>query len=148
MGLKGRALAWQAPVRLSFTFPTNAAILTAGDTPAFIADADYELESVAERHETIGGDGGAVTLDIVKVSASGVAVGAGTSMLASTFDLKSTANTNVRKDRTAGGLSTTRTATRLAKGNVLGINLTGTLTNVTGVCVTIVLQPITKAPVW
>ena len=143
----GKGGVWQAPRIVTVHFPTNAAILTSPNVAAFIADADYEVVSVAEIHETIGSDGSAVTLDVVKATGT-QAASAGTSMLASTFSLKSTLNTVVRKDRGGGGLATARTTCQLAKGDRVAIKFGGTLTAVTGVCVSLVLVPFQRKPKW
>lgn len=146
-GILGKAMVWQAPRIFSFTAATNAALLTNSDTTLFIADADYELESVAEAHAIAGDDAGAVTLDIKKCTGT-QAPSAGTTMLASTFNLKSTANTVVRKDRSNGGLSTTRTVTQITKGDRVCADFSGTLATLAGFCVTLVLIPTRRRPAW
>jgi len=100
----------------------------------FTARNPVEILRVAEVHETAGTDAGSVVLDVLKVP-SGTAIGSGTSMLASTFDLKSTADTPVIKEGTA--LSAYR---RLKENESLALKTTGTLTSLAGVCVTIYCQ--------
>lgn len=143
--MKPKAILWQAPLRLCHTFTNNG---DAVSVIMFTADGDYELESVVERHATAGVDGSPVTLDVVKIAGAGVAVASGTTMLSSTFSMKSTINTNVRKDHQEGGLAANPSSRRLAKGNSLGLKFGGVLTTLAGVSITLVLQPITKPPNW
>ncbi len=142
-----KAVAWQAPRIITVVFPTNAAILTSPNVAAVIADADYILDSVAEVHETLATDGSAVTLDVTKATGTTTAA-AGTTMLASTFNLKATINTVVRKDVAGGGLSTTASNRRIKKGDRVCLSFSGTLTALTGVCVTLVLRPTIKKPTY
>lgn len=135
-----KALTWQAPVCVQAHFGANGAI---ADGAVFIAEADYEVLEVAERHGTAGSDNGDVTMDVKKVP-NGTAVGSGTSVLASTFDMKSTADTLVRKNRSNGGLSTTASALRLAAGDALALDFTGTLTALAGVGVTIWVRRVSR----
>lgn len=143
----GKAVAWRAPRVIPVHFGTNAAILTAPSGAVFVADQDYSLMSVSEVHEALGTDGGAVTLDVVKCTGTQAAA-AGTTMLASTFNLKSTINTVVTKARAAGGLSATSANRLIKKGDRIALNFAGTLTALTGVNVTIVLEPALKRPSW
>jgi hypothetical protein len=81
---------------------------------------------VAESHTVAGTNAGAVTLDIEKLTGT-QALDAGVSILSATFDLKGTANTVVQKE-----------------GYSLSVNRqlkdAGTLTDVTGVQVTLYLK--------
>ena len=131
-----KAIAKLAPVVLTIHNPLNADNV---DQNVFIADRDYTVESVAESHAVAGNDAGAVTLDVKKAEGT-TAIASGTTVLASTFDLKGTANTVVTKNRPNGGVVTTPVAT-LNAGDRLGIDVTGTITTLAGVCVTIVLRP-------
>lgn len=103
----------------------------ASDLPFFIAKNPVEVFWVAEAHLVAGSDAGAVTMDIVKLT-DGQAVAAGTSILASTFDMKSTANTVVSKE--GKELSSSRV---LKTGERLALDFTGTLTDLAGVQVTL-----------
>jgi hypothetical protein len=141
-----KAVAWRAPRVIVVNALTNAAILTTPNVAAFIADGDYAVESVSEIHETAGTDGGAVTADIVKCTGTQAAV-AGATVLSSTFNLKSTANTVVRKDRSSG-LITTVPGRFLKKGDRLAVNFGGVFTALTGLCITIVLAPILRRESW
>lgn len=128
--MKSKALVWQAPFLIEFQAGPNAAILTSPNTTIFIADTDYELLLAQEVHETLGTDGSAVTLDVVKCTTTQAAA-SGTTMLASTFNLKSTINTVVTKSR-ASGLTTTLANRRIASGNRIALKFSGTLTALTG----------------
>jgi hypothetical protein len=99
--------------------------------------AEYEVVEAIEAHTVAGSDGSAVTCNLRKASA-GTAPGSGTSVLASTFDLKSTANTPVAKN-TGSGLSTSETTRTLRSGQMLSMDLSGTLTALAGFSLTVVL---------
>ena len=97
----------------------------------FIARHPIEIMRITETHSTAGSDAGAVTLD-VKKAGSGVAIASGVTLLGSTFNLKSTANTPVYKE--GQNLSANR---RLKEGDRIGIVTSGTLTALTDVQITI-----------
>lgn len=141
-GFVGKAMVWQAPVVLPFIIPENAGAV---DSVLFTPDTQYELVYAAESHITAGSDGGAVTLD-VKKSASGTAITSGTSLLASTFDLKSTASTPVIKKVANGGLAS-RPTRYVNSGQQVGADFTGTLTAYVGGALTLVFIPV-KRPNW
>lgn len=122
-----------------FTIGPNAGILTAPNVAMFIADGDYEVLEVVEIHETLGTDGGAVTADIVKCTGTQAAL-AGATVLASTFNLKATINTVVRKNLSNGGLTTTAANRRLTAGDRLCAKFTGVLAAVTGVRIQAILK--------
>ena len=100
----------------------------------FTARHPLEILRICEIHETAGTDAGAVTLDVVKCT-SGTAISSGTSILAATFNLKSTANTPINKE----GLSL-NSYRRLKENESLALKTTGTLTALAGVCITIYCQ--------
>lgn len=129
-----KALAWQAPVLVTFAAGPNAALLTSPNVSLFIADTDYELVKVQEVHETLGTDGSAVTLDIVKATTTQAAA-SGTTMLSSTFNLKATINTVVTKSKGTTGLTATLANRRLLVGNRIALKFGGVMTSVTGVLV-------------
>lgn len=93
-----------------------------------------QILRIQEIHETAGSDAGAVTLDVVVVS-NGSAISTGTSLLASTFNLKSTADTLVTKQKR--DLSSART---IAPTQSIALKTSGTLTAVAGVMVTVFYQ--------
>lgn len=128
----------KTPVLLTITLPTNASI---ADSPAIVVPAggEYEVVEVTEVHGTAGTDAGAVTVDVKKAS-SGTAISGGTSVLASTFNAKSTINTPVSKTAGNGGLSSSLATRTVTSGQMLGLDLTGVLTALAGLSVTISLK--------
>ena len=136
---RAKAVAALALVPITVQFGANAAIL---DTFVFTAIGDYELLAVSEVHDVAGTDAGAVTLDVVKC-ASGTTVASGTSLLASTFSMKSTADTAVTKQVSNDGLAVVPTRI-ITAGQAIALNFTGTLTALTGVAVTLWLKPLTR----
>jgi len=102
---------------------TNAEPQTAANYGVFwIAPFPCTVTKVQEVHRVAGSDGGAVTLDIEKLTAA-EAAGAGVSTLSSQINLKATANTV--QD---GSLHTTLSNRQLLAGDRLAANDTGTLT--------------------
>lgn len=99
------------------------------DTWAFVADADYEVTKVYCIPRVVGSDGSAVTADVMKVTGAAAAPSAGATVCsaADSLNLKGTADTVQ-----TGTLTTTRSSRRLAAGDRLGINFTGTLTAAVG----------------
>ena len=97
----------------------------------FVARHPIEIIRITETHSTAGTDAGAVTLD-VKKAGSGIAIASGVTLLESTFNLKSTANTPVYKD--GQNLSANR---RLKEGDRIELVTSGTLTALTDVQITI-----------
>jgi len=97
----------------------------------FVARHPIEIMRITETHSTAGSDAGTVTLD-VKKAGSGVAIASGTTLLTSTFNLKSTANTPVYKE--GKNLSINR---KLKEGDRIGLITSGTLTSLTDVQITI-----------
>lgn len=100
----------------------------------FVANRAYEVVSARESHTVAGSDAGAVTLDIEKLTAA-QALDAGVSVLAGTFNLKSTANTPVAQTPSA-----TEANRKLAAGDRLALKDAGVLTAVAGLAVTITLK--------
>lgn len=144
---RSKGLLWQSPLFLTYAIGPNAALLTAGNVALFTAPVGsaWEVVDIAELHETLGTNGAAVTLDVVKCTGT-QAAGSGASMLAAVFNLKATINTVVRKNRSAG-LSTTKANLQLAAGHRLALAFTGTLTALTGLSVTVTLVP-TRRPTF
>jgi len=136
---RAKAVAAQALVPITVVCGANAALL---DTFIFTAMGDYEVVGASEVHDVAGTNGGAVTLDVVKC-ASGTTVASGTSLLATPFDLKSTADTPVTKRVSNDGLAATPTRIVTA-GQAIALNFTGTLTALAGVAVTLWLKPLTR----
>ena len=94
------------------------------------AGEEWELVEVIETHSIAGTDGSAVTADLVKASATTTPAN-GTSLLASTFNLKSTLNTPVSKVR-GNGVAVAEATRTVRAGQQIGINFTGTLTALAG----------------
>lgn len=123
------------------TFTRMAVVLEVEVQPAVILDQVFftayqamEVIAVSEVHAVLGTDAGAVTLDIEKLTGT-EAPGAGTSILATEFNLKSTINTVVTKN---GRLLST--ARQLKPTNRLALVATGDLTAVDNVQVTLYLK--------
>lgn len=95
----------------------------------------FEVLSVVEKHDVAGNDAGAVTLDVLKVP-NGTTLASGVSILASKFNLKSTADTAVMKQGLA--LNTKRSFNPL---DSIALVTSGTLTTLEGVQVTIYIKP-------
>lgn len=123
--------------RITVVMGANADVV---DTNVFIADKPYELIGVQEVHNVLGTDAGAVTLDVKKCTGT-TAVASGTTILATTFDLKATINTVVKKTLSNGGLSATAASRFLAAGDRVVIDITGVTTAVAGLAVLITLRP-------
>ena len=117
---------------------SSTKVLAPANLPFFIARHPCEVLWVAESHIVAGTDAGAVTMDIVKLT-DGQAVASGVSILASTFDMKSTANTVVSKQ--GKDLSPNR---QLKPNDRLALKFTGVLTNLTGVQVTLYLKNLAR----
>ena len=110
------------PFALVSTLPATAA--NYGNI--FVADRCWRLIAAREAHAVVGSDGGAVTLDIEKL-ANTEALDAGVVMLAATFDLKGTANTEQAKAPSA-----TVANARLKPGDRVALKDAGVLTVVAG----------------
>jgi len=102
-------------------------------TPFFIANRNYSIFEVVERHEVAGSDGGAVTLQIEKLG-NGTAPGAGVESLTTALSLKTTANT------VQYGTIVKTSGQYLEKGEALTLKTSGTLTDLVGVTVHILLK--------
>jgi hypothetical protein len=92
----------------------------------FIATRALRVVGVTLRPTVAGTDGGAVTVEIRKVP-SGTAITSGTVVHAATGNLKGTANTNQ-----VLALNATPANMRLAPGDALATDFTGTLTSAAG----------------
>lgn len=128
----GNAVVRSTPKPITWRMNANGSI---GDQCMFIADQAYEFLAVYEIHSTAGTHASAVTLDITK-DISGVAPGAGVSLLSRTINLKSTANT-----LNSAGPATVSETIQIAAGDRISVNFTGTLTDLAGVVVTVFLIP-------
>lgn len=107
------------------------------DYTLFIAPWDCTVQAASETHATAGSDGGAVVVQLTKDTGTN-APGAGTDLLANTsntgFNLKGTANTPQHATFKAGA------SRKLAKGDRIGVDWSGTMTAVAGVAFTVTLN--------
>lgn len=117
------AAAGTAPDAVIFNNPTGS-----GET--------YEVLEVSYNYDVAGGAAAAADL---KITASGTAIAGGTSALASTMDLTAAART-IRK----ATLTTTKTNRLIKPGYSLVVDTSGTLTGLTGLGVTVTLQPLIR----
>lgn len=99
---------------------------------AFIADRRWRIVKAQAIFSQAGSDGGAVTLDITSETGTG-APGSGSTVLASTFDLKATANT-------VQTVNAANSNTTIASGSRLSFKVTGTPTDVQGLFVVLYLE--------
>lgn len=115
-------------------------IVLAGSAPAtaanygtfFAAPFACQFVGANEVHQTAGSDGSAVSLQIEKLAGT-TASGSGTVLLLGAFDLKGTANTV----QTSMLANVAKKTFALAKGDRLGLKLTGTPTSVATLVVTV-----------
>lgn len=101
----------------------------------FTALRPFEVIQISEVHETAGSAGGAVTLNIERLQGT-EAKGSGDEIVTTAFDLKGTANTVVIK--TFGEIANTI----LNPGDRLAFKVSGTLTSLVGVSVTVLFKPL------
>ena len=80
----------------------------------FVAPAACEIIAAGERHVTVAGQAGALTIEKLT---SAEAPGSGDVLLATAFDLTSTANTTVTKSAVSSGVE------KLAAGDALCLKL-------------------------
>lgn len=104
----------------------------------FIARRPIIIMAIIENHDVAGTNAGAVTLD-VKKAGSGVVIASGSSLLSSTFNLKSTADTPVIKEGVE--LANNRT---LKPYDRIGLVVSGTLTDLSDVNITIYYKDINQ----
>lgn len=112
---------------------------TAGNYGAFYtAPFPCEILAVSAVWETAATGGGSGALQIEKVTGT-TAVGSGTTLLATAFDLTSTANTVNYATLTATVLDR-----QLNRGDRLALRDSGTLTSCAGLQVTVLVKPLQK----
>ena len=104
----------------------------------FTARHPIEVLRVTESHAVAGTNAGAVTLNVLKAG-SGVAIASGVNLIASTFNLKGTANTPIVKEGV--GLASDRI---LKENDRIGLVVSGTLTDLSDVCITIYYKEINQ----
>lgn len=114
-------------------FPSTTAQTSTNYGYIFTSPFPFEILSVIEKHDVAGTVN--PTLDVLKVP-NGTTLGSGVSILASTFDLTSTADTSVLK--LGLDLNTSRSFNPL---DSIALKVSGTLTTLEGVQVTIYIKP-------
>jgi len=123
----------------NWTYPGRFEVTSVGattDSAFFVATRALEIVAIREVHAVAGSDAGAVTLNLTKESGT-TAPGAGTTVQTGTLNMKGTANTVQTATLTA-----TAANKKLAAGDRLSLNFTGTVTDLAGVVVTVTLRPI------
>lgn len=115
-------------------FPSTTAQTTTNYGYIFTAPFPFEVLSVIEKHDVAGTV--SPVLDVLKVP-NGTTLASGSSILASTFDLTSTADTTVMKQ----GLDLANTR-RFEPFDSIALKLSGTTTTLEGVQVTIYCKPL------
>lgn len=118
---------------ITVSLPDTTAATAANYGTFFTADRAYRVLSAAEVHLVKGTDGGAVTLNIEKLTGT-TAPDSGVTLLSTAFDLKGTINT------VQFGSMVVTDATYLKRGDRLCLKDAGTLTAVAFVNVTVYLQ--------
>jgi hypothetical protein len=116
-----RAFNLRAPIQVSGTW-----LATSVDGEFFVAPRPYMVTFASARVTAAGTDAAAATAAIKKAP-SGTAIASGTALHTSTINLKGTANTNQSLT-----LSATPADRKIAQGDAIGFDFTGTLTTATG----------------
>ena len=114
------------------TFVANGECI---DCNIFVANRRWKVVGVSEVHTTAGSDGGTVSIDVKKCTGTTVPA-SGTSVLSAAFNAKGTAQTVQ-----SGTLSATDSVLVLEPGERLGVDFSGTLTALAGVCVAVDMIP-------
>lgn len=130
MGLSGVDAGLGSFIPLEFAW-----IATSVDRCFFTATRSVVVQAIIARPEVVGSDGSAVTAVIRKVP-SGTALTSGTALHSGSINLKGTAATNQTLT-----LSTTASDLRLAPGDSLAVDYSGTLTAAVGSC-TVHIAPV------
>jgi hypothetical protein len=112
----------------------NMGASSASGDQCFVANRAYQVVAVRATWSHVGGSGAAATVE--KLTGT-TAPGSGAALLTAAFDLTTTANTVG-----TGTLTATTSDLQLAAGNRLGVKLSGTLTALTGLNVTVYLKAI------
>ncbi len=132
--------------------PMNLALASNGD----IADMTLGLniipgatvKAIAVRWSAAASNAGTVTIDVTKDDSTD-APGAGDSLLAAALSVKTTANVTMYP-----ALNTTAGRLVLATGDRIGVNMTGTLTDLAGLVVTVFFEALAEnilqvsVPLW
>lgn len=132
----------RTPIRMNV--PLNAMLSNNLAQTIYIANDDLSITSIYEIHATAGADAGAVTLKITKETGT-QAAGTGATIMTGTLDLKGTANTFQIGTlaygygrRAVGGEGN---GIGLKAGDRLSIVITGVVTSLAGLQLTMYAQP-------
>lgn len=132
-----KAIARKAPIRV--TYIQNQAAGTAVDNYVFVNPTGsgeyFEVAEVAYVYDAAGGSGAAAD---VKIVPSGTTLASGTSALAAATDLTQTADTPYKAT-----VSSTASARLVKPGDSVGVDTSGTLTGLVGLCIVITINPVT-----
>lgn len=122
---------------ITVRIPDSAAASAANyTTPFFIADRQYEIIDVFERHETASGAG---VVDVLIVPSGTVpSLAAALTVLEAGLDLTTAANTNQRGTLRRREASSARSI--LARGDALALVTTGVIAALRGIAVTVILK--------
>ena len=137
--LQGRAGAHKGMVVATYAVPTAT---EAVDQNVFIADQAYQLVSLEAAYSGEGGSGAAVR--ITKCTGT-QAPSAGANMMVGTFDLSVGGGINTVLTAT---LSATLANTRLADGDRICFDFSGTVAGLDGLALTLVLIPDPDKRYW
>lgn len=118
---------------ITHSIPISNAASTLNYGVIFIARHPIEIMRISEVHAVASASG---VLDVEKL-AIGEVLSLGTSLLTTPFDLTTTANTPVNKE--GSGLTSGRV---LIKGDRIGLVISGTLTGLSDLCITIYYKEI------
>ena len=130
------------PFCVPVTIQDTSAATAANYGVFFTASFPCEVMAASESHKTAGSDGGAVTVNLEKLT-TGQALDAGITLLSTAFNLKGTASTPVHVP-SSSYLFVVSTARELARGDRLALKDVGTMTAVAQVNVTCFLKPLGK----
>ena len=112
------------------------------DQSIFIANRDYIVSGSVYCHSTLGTNGSAVNLQLVKDTSTD-APGAGTDLLTNNTNAGFNCKAAINVPQT-GTLTATAASLRLAPGNRLSVDYAGTLTALAGVILIVVLQKVAR----
>lgn len=109
------------------------------DQTFFLANRDFIVSAVYEVHSTLGTNGSAVNVQVVKDTSTN-APGAGTDLLTNASNAGFSLKTAINAVQT-GTLTATAASLRLAPGDRLSVDYAGTLTAVAGVVIVVLMEP-------
>lgn len=134
-----RKLGQYAPLRLDWTFTSNATLVSVSQA----IDDYYQIVEAREVHTVLGTDAGAVTLTVEKLTGTQAPGGGANMFKTSTFNMKAAINTvQTLKISQLSGLSAAQVAAQfVSPGDRICATFTGVLTALVGVCLLCVLRP-------